>query len=983
MVWIFVNQEDAIILNKSSVDRGLFQITAYKTMTASEKTLNTNERVVFANPIKMRNEGKYVTGNKHANYTLLGDDGIIKEESYVPRGQEAVVLGMVHVRDKLKEVKNGVFTEYVKEEMYHDVSLRTDVHHYGKVDRVFVATQNQGTPSKIAKVRFRKVRRPELGDKACLTPDHDVLTSKGWKPIAEITKKDEVYVLKADGSFGYENPVDLIVKDCKEEMLYDLHSQQVDLCVTQDHAMWVKKRGKTTYERIPAKEIVGKRVAYAKSAMNSNDDYQIILPATNKCEPIHLDMDAFLEFFGYWIGEGWARIVKRTRPGRKTETTDYTVEVVACKQDDKDRVTHLVKKLGFSPTRHGENSIQIASRQLAEFFAPLSVGAPHKYLPDWTWKLSQRQAQKMYEGMRRGDGSIKQSGSDVYYTSSIRLANDVQRLALHAGWSANISINKPKGTTTFIKGRTVTSKYNNYVVKIVKSKNNPTVNHGHAKTQNGQKEQLIPYTGKVYCFEVPSHVFYCRRNGKPVWIGNCSSHGQKGVFGMILPQHDMPYTKDGIVPDLIINPHAFPSRMTIGHLVETVTAKLCCLEGCYGDGTVFLPFDTEKVYSQLEENGYERHGNEILYNGRTGEQIETEIFMGPIFYYRLKHMVSDKVHARGDGPRTQLTHQPTSGRSKKGGLRVGEMERDVLLAHGLAQFTKEHMMEKSDKYRWAVCRHCGVIAKYNPKSFMECMSCEGNDISIIETPYAFKLLVQEMEAMGVQMRIGHTSPMLANEESEEDSESEDLADEMAGGDPSNEYGEETETESDAETENNDETRMQTEENEQQDMDPEQTPIQQEDQQDMESDDPPEQDIAEMNMEGYDDQSTDAQSESEIEEPQDVGILQDSTDMLAPMQAADPVENSSPQDGGDEAPKDNSNDVKVIFIGEPSTMKGAGNIIEDDITNIMGNLNGIQDKYSGMMGAMKTPTRGNIDIMESSTQIDVDDPMERKFWGLDG
>lgn len=102
-----------------------------------------------------------------------------------------------------------------------------------------------------------------------------------------------------------------------------------------------------------------------------------------------------------------------------------------------------------------------------------------------------------------------------------------------------------------------------------------------------------------------------------------------------------------------------------------------------------------------------------------------------------------------------------------------------------------------------------------------------------------------------------------------------------------------------------------------------------------------------------------------------------------MQAADPVENSSPQDGGDEAPKDNSNDVKVIFIGEPSTMKGAGNIIEDDITNIMGNLNGIQDKYSGMMGAMKTPTRGNIDIMESSTQIDVDDPMERKFWELDG
>lgn len=415
------NQEDSIIINKSSIDRGLFHITAYKTMTASEKTLTPSERVIFANPVRMRDQGKEIHGVKHANYTLLGDDGIIKEEAYIPRGQEAVVLGMVHVRDKVKDVVRGIFTEKEIEEQYHDVSLRTDVHHYGKVDRVFVATQNQGTTSRIAKVRFRKVRRPELGDKSC------------------------------------------------------------------------------------------------------------------------------------------------------------------------------------------------------------------------------------------------------------------------------------------------------------------------------------------------------------------SSHGQKGVFGMILPQHEMPYTKDGVVPDLIINPHAFPSRMTIGHLIETVTSKLCCLEGCYADGTVFMPFDQNEVYNKLEKTGYERHGNEILYNGKTGQQIATEIFIGPVYYYRLKHMVTDKIHARGFGPKDGLTKQPTSGRSKGGGLRIGEMERDVLLGHGLAQFTKENMMEKSDKYRWTICKCCGVLAMHKHT----CKACGGTDIATVTTPYAFKLLVQELEAMGVQARLSHMAP--PEDDFEEPLEEEMNDEEMHGG----------------------------------------------------------------------------------------------------------------------------------------------------------------------------------------------------------
>jgi DNA-directed RNA polymerase II subunit RPB2 len=404
------NQEDGIILNKSSVDRGLFHVTAYKTLVAKEKALSPTESLVFGNPIRMRDAGKAVEGIKNANWSLLDERGIVKEESYIPRGQEAAVMGMLHVSKHVRERRVGVFTQQVVEETYRDASRVTDVHHYGKIDRVFVAQQMPGNPNRICKVRFRKVRRPELGDKSC------------------------------------------------------------------------------------------------------------------------------------------------------------------------------------------------------------------------------------------------------------------------------------------------------------------------------------------------------------------SAHGQKGVVGMILPQEDMPFTKDGIVPDIIINPHAFPSRMTMGHLVETVMAKMCCLEGSYGDGTVFLPFDSESLFNNLESHGFERHGNEIMYNGRTGEQLQTEIFMGPVFYYRLKHMVTDKIHSRNGyldkgaiavkGPRVQLTQQPTSGRSKQGGLRIGEMERDVLLGHGLAQFAKECMMEKSDRYTWAVCRTCGVLAKY-ASGGGECLSCGENDLATIRTPYAFKLLIQELEAMGVQIRI-HT-----------------------------------------------------------------------------------------------------------------------------------------------------------------------------------------------------------------------------------
>ena len=243
---------------------------------------------------------------------------------------------------------------------------------------------------------------------------------------------------------------------------------------------------------------------------------------------------------------------------------------------------------------------------------------------------------------------------------------------------------------------------------------------------------------------------------KPV-IGDkfSSRHGQKGTIGNIIPECDMPFTKNGVRPDIIINPHAIPSRMTIGQLKETVLGKVLVELGLFGDGTSFGEFDVKDICKELLKLGYEAHGNELLYNGLTGEQTSCNIFMGPVFYQRLKHMVNDKAHSRSIGPMVNLTRQPAEGRSRDGGLRFGEMEKDAMVSHGAARFTRGRMYDASDKYSVFVCKKCGLIASYNNEMHIHhCRVCDNRvDFSYVEIPYSCKLLFQELNTMNIAPRI--------------------------------------------------------------------------------------------------------------------------------------------------------------------------------------------------------------------------------------
>ncbi|KAF2199909.1 beta and beta-prime subunits of DNA dependent RNA-polymerase [Delitschia confertaspora ATCC 74209] len=273
-------------------------------------------------------------------------------------------------------------------------------------------------------------------------------------------------------------------------------------------------------------------------------------------------------------------------------------------------------------------------------------------------------------------------------------------------------------------------------------------------TENGIVDQVIFTTNT----EGLRFVKVRTRTTKVPQIGDkfASRHGQKGTIGITYRQEDMPFTREGLTPDLIINPHAIPSRMTIAHLIECLLSKVGALRGCEGDATPFTDVTVESVSKLLREHGYQSRGFEVMYNGHTGKKQVAQVFLGPTYYQRLRHMVDDKIHARARGPLQILTRQPVEGRARDGGLRFGEMERDCMIAHGAAAFLKERLFEVSDAYKVHICDICGLmspIAKLK-KGEYECRPCQNTTkISQIQIPYAAKLLFQELMSMNIAARM--------------------------------------------------------------------------------------------------------------------------------------------------------------------------------------------------------------------------------------
>lgn len=348
----------------------------------------------------------------------------------------------------------------------------------------------------------------------CLTPDHDVLTTNGWKPIAEVSLEDKVATLQ-DGKIRYETPLKTFEYDYQGEM-YEITSQQIDLKVTPNHRMWVgtphTRKKVWTWDFHEARDIKGRHVKYQKDGIWDAPAYQFVLPAHGEYLSRPVAMNAWLTFFGIWIAEGWSSLQR--------------IGMAVNKERVKEALADALDKIDISYNYYQKTEkLDSSNKQLANYLTPLSVGANNKFLPEWVWELNADQSQILIAGLLLGDGHTTKSGSVIYSTSSSRLANDVQRLALHAGWSANIRLHTAAGTPYEIGDHSGVTTTDLWSVRIIRAKNRPAVNHGHCHKQNAVTEIMSDYDGKVHCLEVPGNVFYVRRNGLPVWTGNSRSSG--------------------------------------------------------------------------------------------------------------------------------------------------------------------------------------------------------------------------------------------------------------------------------------------------------------------------------------------------------------------------------------------------------------------------------------------------------------------------
>jgi DNA-directed RNA polymerase II subunit RPB2 len=635
------NQEDSLIFNLRSVQRGMFRSTSLKKYSSSiSKNQNTSQDDVFTKP-----DPDKVVGIRHGSYDKLNMQGFAPEETVVHNGD--ILLA------KLKPIQQD--SKSNSDKVFKDDSESYKSHAPGTVFKVYTKILNADS-YETRRMLVRSERTPTNGDKfCCYTPDHEVLTSNGWRSIDTISTDDKVACI-VDGCLVYENPTETQEYDYDGDM-YVVKSDDVDLMVTPNHRMYVGTTD-NNYKIERADDCFGKHLFYKKNIEN-------------------------YKFNGELLDDQKISLAEWVDMHTKSDYLDF---------------------------------------------------------PDQIWELNSTLCKKVLARITDEDMTIE---------LDTRVADKFQRLCLHAGYSCNV-IEK-------------TGSIDNVLCRIVQN-SAVQVNNG-----DEQNDSFVKYSGKVYCCTVSGDgVIYVRRNKIPVWCGN-SRHGQKGTCGILLKGSDMCHTKHGLTPDIILNPNAIPSRMTIGQLIECLIGKVAILRREEADGTPFEERNIDAIKKQLGELGYRHDCTEYMYNGMTGEMMNVPIFIGPTYYNRLKHMVQDKVHARARGPRTLLTRQAPEGRSRDGGLRVGEMERDAIAAHGLARFLKEKLMDNSDIYATYVCGKCGLFAqranRRNNKKFPQdtdiyfCQPCNNfNDIHKVVIPYAFKLMLHELMSMCIAPRIRVSKP---------------------------------------------------------------------------------------------------------------------------------------------------------------------------------------------------------------------------------
>ncbi len=623
---------------------------------------------------------------------LLDDNGVVKVGTELHRGDPI----MVAVGPKVLSAENaqlGKLSSVLKNAVT-DKSQTWNHDWPGVVTDVVVGPNG-------AKVLINSEPPIKVGDKLCYDEETEVLTSHGWKFIKDVTLEDNVATLNPETfEFDYLKP-EIVRRYEHKGRMYSLKTSSLDLVVTDNHRMFVQRRGHTEYEFVEANDVFGKRVSYKKDGVWSGTEiktftfpsYQIGHRWGLITKPeATVSMDTFLMLLGMFLSEGscYASVEDGNCSGSGISIAQKKPATVR-------QGLSALEASGIEFTYRKDCGFRIPGRHLYNYFSQFGH-AWEKYIPEFVFGLSVRQQKILFKWMMWGDGHSKGEMPKSYTTTSKRLADDVQRLCLHIGIAGRV-IEKDKAGTKHghIDGREIVTKHDCYCVQIINSKLTPTVNHSHVGSQHAQEEKYVDYDGYVYCCTMPKwHAIYVRRNGHACWCGNSPRYALKGVVGGIIPMDKMP--RDAVTNepyDMLVNPMGFLSRIAPGQLMEISLGKVAKKTGKKFRIPQMPPPEgwLNWTKKQLVDNGVSETAD--VFDPQTGRIIKG-VGDGYMYVQAMHHLAEKKFSARGiEGGYTQ-DEQPAKG-GVDGAKRISGFDGQALLSHGATEVMKDAITVRGTK----------------------------------------------------------------------------------------------------------------------------------------------------------------------------------------------------------------------------------------------------------------------------------------------
>lgn len=717
------NIEDSLIFHRASIERGLFRSSVVRTTRDVVRGGELEHEELGMPPPECRSR-------LHADYSKINPATGTAEPGTALDKDDVTVAKFVHMIHRSKETNDKGEVVDVEEDRMRDRSTTVKTREPCVVDDVIFSKTLEGEET--VRVRTRSTRVPEVGDKfACLTDGHEVLTTRGWVNISAVTPAHQVACMNPTTlQIVYQTP-EHVLRYEGAPLVFRIDAPGV-LCqeLTGNHrmALWTEDRVE---------------LACAQSVLTERASFNVLTTAVEGLVCAEMDtpvtrfVHQFPEHLRPWCYFLMGRLLEH---GVAVALGVARVSVLVF-----GTLWHAVNALGFTHVAR-DGAVDIGRDDFPAFDVCKPQSLPC-FVPRWAMEMPRRNALAYLNGiLGRTPDAVRPH--EIKEVDRAPYRDQLMQLAMHAGLSPVL---------LGAQQQYLRVHYNRRPSACVRP----------------SAASVIAHSGPVFCLSVPPHELFCvRRGGTVSWTGN-SRYGQKGTIGAIFDTPDMPFNAhSGMIPDILMNPHAIPSRMTIGHIIETLMGKIAALHGEEADGTPFTisenyqeATDSDQIIKDLGERlvefGFEPTGMEQLVDGRTGQVMSMMTYVGPMSIQKLKHMVLDKFHARSRGPKQMQTMQPVEGRHRDGGQRLGEMEKDCLIAHGATALLQERLLFSSDKANVPVCTRCGQIAQpakhqsdnllfqasvHADKPF--CHNCLSHDtVCMREMPFAYKLSMQELQAL--------------------------------------------------------------------------------------------------------------------------------------------------------------------------------------------------------------------------------------------